>query len=276
MDVRKSFDHPNSAGQPASVSGMMIGMQRISVVQITFLFGVLLAGVGLFTMSQPSQFEVAERATDEWSFQARGEVIDVIEDESFTYDAPAAEFDGTVDFGGEDHSGRGNDLLTSDVVPDALPTVPTVTPAECATLPVIGRLTVPQLDLDTPIWDDTSASLNCGPSRQATNGWLDGETPTYIAGHRTTYGRPFFDIQELVPGDQFTIETDIDGITETITYEIRVSGTQEGHGLVRPGNAPPDSQLGPDTLLLYGCHPRGSADWRIYVTAEPVERLIST
>lgn len=243
-------------------------MPKTGISPLLFLVGLLVAAVGLYTMIQPTDFEVAEAATDEWSFAAREETLERISnDETFEYSQPG-EFDPTINLGGENHSGH--DLLTSDVVPDDLPTVPSAPPDRCAELPIVGRLTVPQLGLDSPIWDDTAASLNCGPSRQATNGWLDGESPTYIAGHRTTYGRPFFDIQALQAGDQFTIETVRNGTIETITYEVVVSGIEEGHGLVRPGEAPPDSQLGPDTLLLYGCHPRGSAAWRIYITAEPV------
>ena len=40
-----------------------------------------------------------------------------------------------------------------------------------------------------------------------------------ISGHRTTYGRPFFDFDLLVPGDTIEVETSIG----THVYEVRES-----------------------------------------------------
>lgn len=84
-----------------------------------------------------------------------------------------------------------------------------------------------------------------------------------VAGHRTTYGAPFFHLDALQPGDEVHV-TDQDGVTHVYTVlEQRV--------------VPPDAAwvLGEDPLerdaallTLTTCHPRFSARERLIVFAE--------
>jgi len=81
-----------------------------------------------------------------------------------------------------------------------------------------------------------------------------------IAGHRTTYGQPFFRIDELEPGDEIRVTT----LNGEFTY--RVTGTT----IVQPSDYQVVATTDPDkaTLTLVSCHPRYTARQRIIVAAE--------
>lgn len=88
-----------------------------------------------------------------------------------------------------------------------------------------------------------------------------------IAGHRTTHGAPFFDLDQLAPGDEVTLET-VDG---TFTYEVQghdgPDGDRVGHVIVDPSAVEVISNQGDDRLTLTACHPKFSARQRIVVSA---------
>ncbi len=86
-----------------------------------------------------------------------------------------------------------------------------------------------------------------------------------VAGHRTTYGAPFFNLDQLVAGDEIRV-TDRGGARYTYRVtELRVVPPSES------------SVLGPDPLgngrpllTLTTCHPRFSNAQRLIVFAELV------
>lgn len=84
-----------------------------------------------------------------------------------------------------------------------------------------------------------------------------------VAGHRTTYGAPFFSIEELVPGDEIHA-TGRDGVRHV--YVVREQQ------IVRPSDTwvigPDPLETGNPTLTLTSCHPRFSQAQRIIVFAE--------
>jgi len=92
-----------------------------------------------------------------------------------------------------------------------------------------------------------------------------------VAGHRTTYGRPFHDVDLLVTGDRVVVET----ATQVSVYEVT------GHEIVLPGEveviAPVPGAPGevPDAavLTMTSCHPRYSATQRFVVHASLVESV---
>jgi sortase A len=84
-----------------------------------------------------------------------------------------------------------------------------------------------------------------------------------VAGHRTTYGAPFFSLDDLEPGDEIEV-TDRRGAVHV--YVVRESR------IVPPTDT---GVIGPDplgtglpTLTLTTCHPRFSAAQRLIVFAE--------
>jgi sortase A len=92
-----------------------------------------------------------------------------------------------------------------------------------------------------------------------------------VAGHRTTYGRPFHDVDQLVDGDRVVVET----AAQVYVYEVT------SREIVRPGDvqviAPVPDQPGTAPtealLTLTSCHPKYSATQRFVVHGRLVETV---
>ncbi len=84
-----------------------------------------------------------------------------------------------------------------------------------------------------------------------------------IAGHRTTYGKPFADIDRLQAGDRITLETPVGSCTYQIAGAPLITGPRDW-GVV--ANTP-----GQKMLTLTTCHPKGSARERLVVKATLVD-----
>jgi sortase A len=125
----------------------------------------------------------------------------------------------------------------------------------------IGRLRVSRLDLDLVIVKGSGpAPLRKGPGT-FDGAPLPGEHGTAaIAGHRTTYGAPFRDIDALHKGDSVRVEMPY----ATIRYRV------EGHRIVDPSDLSVLRRVGHDRLILSACHPRFTANQRIVVFARVV------
>ncbi|MEA3510526.1 MAG: sortase [Actinomycetota bacterium] len=82
-----------------------------------------------------------------------------------------------------------------------------------------------------------------------------------ISGHRTTYGAPFHEIGELVPGDVIEVDTAIG----THTYEVRETI------IVQPTELWVTEPREGAWLTLTTCHPKFSARQRLIVFAELVD-----
>jgi sortase A len=124
----------------------------------------------------------------------------------------------------------------------------------------LTRIVIPDIDVDVVVVEGTTASA----LRAGAGHYPDTPLPceignVAIAGHRTTYGRPFHNVDELEVGQEITLETPIG----TCTYEINkepfpVSPKQ----LEVVANTPDEA-----TLTLTTCHPKGSARERLIVQA---------
>jgi sortase A len=82
-----------------------------------------------------------------------------------------------------------------------------------------------------------------------------------IAGHRTTYGQPFHNVDKLEAGDEIKTTT----VLGPATY--RVTGVT----IVDPEQSEVLDDKGDNRLTLVACHPKYSARERIIVTAELVD-----
>lgn len=82
-----------------------------------------------------------------------------------------------------------------------------------------------------------------------------------ISGHRTTYGAPFHELDQLQPGDIIEVETAVGihiyQVTETV--------------IVKPRDLWVTEDRGGSTLTLTTCHPKFSARQRLVVFAELVD-----
>jgi len=127
----------------------------------------------------------------------------------------------------------------------------------------IARIDIPAIDKTAYVVEGTDTdSLRKGPGHYPDTP-LPGERGTVgIAGHRTTYGAPFRNIDELHRGDRIILETP-DG-----TYFYRVQRTRivddQALWVTRP--------VGYDRLVLTACHPLYSASQRVAVFARLVRR----
>jgi sortase A len=125
----------------------------------------------------------------------------------------------------------------------------------------IARLKIPRLGLSAVVVNGTGVGdLRRGPGRHLES-YMPGERElVYIAGHRTTYGAPFGNINELRAGDPITLELPY------ATVEYRVTG----HRIVDDNDISVLKAPHHEELVLQACHPRFFASQRYLVYARPV------
>jgi sortase A len=122
------------------------------------------------------------------------------------------------------------------------------------------RLRIPALEVSTVVVEGTTASALRAGAGHYVNTPLPGEAGNVgIAGHRTTYGKPFADLDRLKPGDDIILETPIG------THVYRIS---RDPFVVESTDWTVISQTPTPSLTLTACHPKGSARQRIVVRAE--------
>lgn len=125
----------------------------------------------------------------------------------------------------------------------------------------VVRISIPKLKLGRAVVDGTqTADLRKGPGViESTD--LPGLGGTLgIAGHRTTYGAPFHDINKLGKGDKIFVGTPYG----RFEYEV------ERYRIVKPTDVWVLERIGRERLILSACHPLYSAAERIVVFAKMV------
>jgi sortase A len=123
----------------------------------------------------------------------------------------------------------------------------------------IGLMTIPRIGMDgAAIVEGTDENqLQQGPGHYPGTALPGQAGNSAIAGHRTTYGAPFYDLNELQPGDPIKIQT----AQGTFNYEVSSSH------VVLPSNVTVlDASTAPE-LTLTTCTPRYSAAQRLVVVA---------
>jgi sortase A len=122
----------------------------------------------------------------------------------------------------------------------------------------LGRLRIPAIGLSTVVVEGTDvADLRNGPGHYPGTS-LPGQRGTVaIAGHRTTYGAPFRDVDDLERGDRIALRMPYG------TFAYRVERTR----VVPPTAVDVVGRVAYDRLVLTACHPLYSADERIVVFA---------
>lgn len=125
----------------------------------------------------------------------------------------------------------------------------------------LTRIRIPSIGVDTVVVEGTTASA----LRAGAGHYRDSPLPcasqgnVAIAGHRTTYGRPFSDLDDLGPGDTITLTTPIGDCTYMVSAEPFV---------VEPSRWEVVANTSAAELTLTTCHPRGSAKQRLIVKAQ--------
>jgi sortase A len=129
----------------------------------------------------------------------------------------------------------------------------------------VGVITIQKIGVSMVVVEGTgTAQLQAGPGHYPTTP-LPGETGNAaIAGHRTTYLHPFYNLDQLVPGDAITVET-IQGI-----FLYHVTSSQ----VVLPTDVAVVGPTSTPTLTLTTCNPRYSARQRLVVQAALVASIL--
>lgn len=127
----------------------------------------------------------------------------------------------------------------------------------------LGRLTVPRLGLKTVFVQGTrwGPDLSQGPGHYPQTSLPGVGRTMAIAGHRTTFGAPFRNIDSLRRGDSITVALPY----ATFNYKVFA------HEIVDNENWSIIRDRGFDTLVLTACHPLYSAKQRWVVYARLVQ-----
>lgn len=120
---------------------------------------------------------------------------------------------------------------------------------------VHGTIELPTIGMSQPLHEGvTLTAINRGPSHWPGTAMPGEIGNVVVAGHRTTYTRPFHDLDLLQPGDPLVFTMD-DGTV--VTYELT------GTSVVGPDGMHIVDQTWDHTATLFACHPKGSAAERI-------------
>lgn len=91
-----------------------------------------------------------------------------------------------------------------------------------------------------------------------------------VAGHRSGYGEPFAELDQLAEGDQIVVETANAWLTYAVTWNQVMPATAVE--VLEPVAGHPGVKATQRTMTLVTCHPRWSSTERLVVGAQLVER----
>ena len=124
----------------------------------------------------------------------------------------------------------------------------------------LTRIKIPAIAVDTVVVEGTSASALRAGAGHYPNTPLPCEAGNVgIAGHRTTFGKPFTNLDRLRNGDVIILETPVG----TCTYEV----TKAPFVILPNDQSVVANDPAAHMLTLTTCHPKGSASHRLVVQA---------
>lgn len=125
----------------------------------------------------------------------------------------------------------------------------------------IGRLKIPAIGVNTVVVQGaTLENLKSGAAHYEETPLPGDSGNVAIAGHRTTYGKPFHDLDKLGPGDRAILET------PSGPYVYEMVNPFDGHANPWPVDPGAMEVIGPtpeNSLTLFTCEPIGSARQRL-------------
>jgi sortase A len=150
-------------------------------------------------------------------------------------------------------------------------------PRAAITPPLKGQgfaiIKIPKIGVERVVVEGVDRDdLRKGPGHVPSTALPDRPGTFGISGHRTTYGAPFYRLDELRKGDRIIV------VTKAATFEYAVSRTR----IVRPTDTwVLDNVPGPDgkprrTIVLTTCNPRYSARERLIVFGDLVSDTLGT
>lgn len=125
----------------------------------------------------------------------------------------------------------------------------------------VGRIRIPDIGVDKVIVEGTDGgTLRKGPGHYPETPLPGIRGTVAIAGHRTTYGAPFRDLDKLDKRDEVVVEMPYG------RFVYRVERSQ----IVEPSATYVTRRVDHDRLVLTACHPKYSAAQRIVIFARYV------
>jgi sortase A len=198
----------------------------------------------------PSFDEVATSDDGPSADNATSTTDDATENATGTTDTTDASTDGAAD------SDPGSSTPPPVVIPVEAQNIPPLDDGDA-----LARIEIPRLGVnDIVVAGVEPSDLKRGPGHFPDTPMPGQLGNAAIAGHRTTYGQPFHDVDKLQPGDEIIVTT----LSGSFTY--RVTGTQ----IVSPADYHVVATTDPNraNLTLTSCHPKWTARERIVVFSE--------
>jgi sortase A len=152
------------------------------------------------------------------------------------------------------------------------PPVSTTTTAPPAPIPpdgdAVAIIDIPRIGVSQVVVEGVDVGdLRDGPGHYPATPLPGQEGNAAIAGHRTTYGAPFADLDQLVVGDEIVVRTLQGNFRYQVVREPFAVSPSAGEVLApEPDPARPGTSLA--TLTLTTCHPKYSAAERLIVQAQ--------
>lgn len=134
----------------------------------------------------------------------------------------------------------------------------------------LTRIKISAIGVETIVVEGTGASaLKAGAGHYPASPLPCEDGNVAIAGHRTTYGKPFANIDRLEVGDTVVLTTPIG----SCTYEVTKIGADAPYKIIKPTDfSVVENTPGDPMVTLTSCHPKGSARERIIVQAKLVSQ----
>ncbi len=122
-----------------------------------------------------------------------------------------------------------------------------------------AAIRIPSIEVEQVVYEGVDReTLQLGPGHIPGTALPGQPGNAVLSGHRTTYGRPFFDLDQLTTGDVIEVESAV-GVS---TYTVRESQ------IVTPFDVWVTDARDGGWLTLTTCHPKFSARERLVVFAE--------
>ena len=154
-----------------------------------------------------------------------------------------------------------DDTAPVDSTPDTAPPAPVIELPPITEGDPIARIEIPRIGVGK--W--VVAGVEKGDLKKGPGHYPDTPLPgqlgnSAIAGHRTTFGQPFFDVDKLEVGDQIVVTT----LAGRFVYRVT------GQEIVSPNDYQVIATTDPSiaTLTLTSCHPKYTARERIIIYTE--------
>jgi sortase A len=138
---------------------------------------------------------------------------------------------------------------------------PTPAPAPTPTGKAVAIIEIPSIGVNKAVVEGVELTdLKLGPGHYPGTPLPGQPGNAAIAGHRTTYGAPFFNIDQVKPGDKVFVTT------KQGRFEYKASETR----IVKPSEVSVVAPTPDNRLTLTSCNPRFSAAQRIVLVSQLV------